>query len=44
VARRTSNPNRVISPYPPYNVIDVTGFESGSLARDPSNKKIFRVP
>lgn len=44
VARRTSNPNQVISPYPPYNVIDITGFKSGDLARDPGNRKIFRIP
>lgn len=44
-AERTSNPNRVISPYgPDYNVIDVSGFKSGQLAKDPSNGKIFRVP
>jgi hypothetical protein len=43
-ARRTDNPNEVISPYAPYNVIDVEGFKSGQLAKDPSNKKIFRVP
>jgi hypothetical protein len=44
VAKRTANPNEVISPYAPYNVIDVEGFKSGDLAKDPSNKKIFRVP
>lgn len=43
-ARGTGNPNEVISPYEPYNVIDVEGFSSGQLARDPSNQKIFRVP
>jgi len=43
-AERTGNPNRVISPYSPYNVIDVDGFRSGQLAKDPSNGKIFRVP
>ncbi|MFT4175250.1 MAG: hypothetical protein QM627_01225 [Luteolibacter sp.] len=43
-AERTSNPDQVISPYAPYNVIDVAGFRSGQLARDPSNQKIFRVP
>jgi hypothetical protein len=43
-ARRTANPNQVISPYAPYNVIDVEGFKSGALAKDPSNGKIFRVP
>ncbi len=44
LARRTANPDQVISPYEPFNVIDVTGFSSGQLARDPSNKKIFRIP
>jgi len=44
VAERTANPNQVISPFPPYNVIDVTGFNSGQLARDPSNNEIFRLP
>lgn len=43
-AQRTANPNQVISPYPPHNVIDVEGFTSGQLARDPSNRQIFRVP
>jgi hypothetical protein len=43
-AERTDNPNRVLSPYAPYNVIDVQGFRSGQLAKDPSNGKIFRVP
>ncbi len=46
-AERTANPNRVISPHPPYNVIDVSGFRSGQLAKDPTdpqNPKIFRVP
>jgi hypothetical protein len=46
-ATRTENPDQVISPYEPYNVIDISGpprIESGQLARDPSNRKIFRVP
>jgi len=43
-AERTANPNEVLSPYEPYNVIDVAGFKSGQLARDPSNQKIFRIP
>jgi hypothetical protein len=43
-ATRTANPNEVISPFAPYNVIDVEGFRSGQLARDPSNNQIFRVP
>ena len=44
VAKATANPDQVLSPYPPYNVIDVAGFKSGQLARDPSNGKIFRIP
>jgi len=44
VAEATAQPGRVLSPYPPYNVIDVEGYESGTLVKDPSNKKIFRVP
>lgn len=44
VAERTANPNHVISPYAPYNVINVEGFRSGQLARDPSNQKVFRIP
>lgn len=43
-ARPTENPEQVISPYDPFNVIDVAGFKSGQLVRDPSNQKIFRVP
>ncbi len=43
-AERTANPDQVLSPYEPYNVIDIAGFKSGQLARDPSNQKIFRVP
>lgn len=44
MAQRTDKPNRVLSPYAPYNVIDIEGFRSGQLAKDPSNGKIFRVP
>ena len=43
-AERTANYNQVISPYKPFNVIDVEGFKSGQLAKDPSNGKIFRIP
>lgn len=47
LATATENPMQVISPYPPYNVIDLSDLPdpaSGQLARDPSNKKIFRIP
>ena len=45
-ATATDDPNKVISPYPPYNVIDISDprIPSGKLARDPTNRKIFRVP
>lgn len=46
-ATATANPDQVLSPYEPFNVIDISGpprIESGKLARDPSNNKIFRVP
>lgn len=44
VARPTAKPGVVISPYEPHDPIDVSEFQSGQLAKDPSNKKIFRVP
>jgi len=44
MAQRTEIPNQVISPYAPFNVIDITGFNSGQLARDPTNNEIFRIP
>jgi hypothetical protein len=43
-ANTTGKPNEVISPYEPYHTIDISDFSSGQLARDPSNKRIFRVP
>lgn len=43
-AERTSTRGEVISPYAPYNVIDVRGMRSGSLALDPSCEKPFRIP
>jgi hypothetical protein len=43
-AEKTRTPGEVISPYAPYNVMDVRGLRSGSLALDPSSKKKFRVP
>ena len=47
LATATENPMQVISPFPPYNVIDLSDLPkpvSGQLARDPSNQQIFRVP
>jgi len=44
VAERSENPDQVFSPYPPHHRIDVSGFRSGQLARDPKTNEIFRVP
>lgn len=43
-AEKTSTPGLVISPYAPYNVMDVNGLRTGKLALDPSCQKKFRVP
>lgn len=43
-AEKTSTPGLVISPYAPYNVMDVKGLRTGQLALDPSCQKKFRVP
>lgn len=42
--KRASKPGRVISPYAPYQELDVTGLSSGSLALDPTTQKVFEVP
>ena len=44
VGRLSDKPGFVVSPYPPYNTLDLNGIKSGALARDPSNDKVFRVP
>lgn len=43
-ATKTGKPGRVKVPFPPYRELDVSGMASGSLARDPTSGKIFRVP
>jgi hypothetical protein len=43
-AKPTTKPDEVVSPYEPYNIINVEGYKPGELVRDPHNKKIFRVP
>lgn len=43
-AEKTRTPGEVISPYPPFNVMDVRGLRAGSLALDPSSNRKFRVP
>jgi len=43
-ATHAKKPGFVKSPYPPYHELDVTGMISGSLARDPTTGKVFRIP
>jgi len=43
-ARAADRPGHVISPHPPYNLINVEGFSRGDLAIDPTTGKVFRVP
>jgi len=42
-ARVPGKPDMVLSPYT-NQMIDVSGMTSGSLAKDPTNGRIFRVP
>ena len=42
--KSADSPNFVNSPYPPNRKLDVAGLSSGSLAKDPTTGKIFRVP
>lgn len=44
VGSKTGVAGRVKSPYPPFNELDVSGLPSGSLAMDPTTKKVFRIP
>jgi len=44
VGRFTDRPGFVISPYPPYNRIDVRGIPRGAQVQDPSTGKIFINP
>lgn len=43
-ATKTGKPGRVKVPFPPYSELDVSGMPSGSLARDPTSGKVFRLP
>ncbi len=45
LAKVTTNPNLVQSPYPPHNIIDISKLgASETIARDTSAGKIFRIP
>lgn len=35
---------RVSMPFPPYTVLNVEGMASGSIAKDPTSERMFRVP
>ena len=42
MGRRTPDgkANRVISPYRPYNIIDISGYRSGDIVGDPSTAQV----
>ncbi len=45
LAKVTTNPNLVQSPYPPHNIIDISKLgPNETIARDTSAGKIFRIP
>ena len=44
VATPTDRKGILISPYPPYHEIDVTGARHSDLIRDPSNGQLFVQP
>jgi hypothetical protein len=44
VGRPTDRPGFVVSPYPPYNRIDVRGIPRGAKVQDPSTGRIFINP
>lgn len=44
VATRTTRDGFVRSPYEPYELINVKGFPSGNLVKDPKTGQVFRVP
>ncbi len=44
MGRLTGRPGFVLSPYPPYNRIDVRGIPRGAQVEDPSTRRIFINP
>jgi hypothetical protein len=44
MGRPTDRPGFVVSPYPPYNRIDVRGIPRGARVQDPSTGRIFINP
>lgn len=42
--RSSENPNYVVSPYPPHNTIDISGYNPGQIVKEPGTTRIFRVP
>lgn len=43
-AQPTGQAGIVRSPYPPYGKVNVSGFQSGQLAKVPGTNTIFKVP
>lgn len=43
-ARKTDKPGHVKSPYPPFELLDVSDLEPGGLAMEPDSERIFRIP
>jgi hypothetical protein len=43
-AKRSKRPGFHFSPYEPYELLDTRGIDTGELAKDPGNGKIFRIP
>ena len=44
VAEATAREGYVRSPYEPHTLINVEGFQSGMMVKDPETGEIFRVP
>ena len=44
VGKKGSKLGRVVSPFPPYNELDVSGLDSGSMALDPTTNRVFKIP
>ena len=44
LATKTDKPGFVRSPYPPFELLDVTGIAPGDLAMEPEGDRIFRIP
>lgn len=41
---KTETPSIIASPHPPYQRVNVAGYYPGQIVRDPTTKKLFRLP